>query len=685
VHVRLPEARLDVQEHEREIRELRRLLRDLVALSSTPAMWVGRELPHIADGFADILLHTLRAEAAYVALSSGTSVECVRAAKHPGFKAEVERLRRRSKSEGFSVESAVLSNWPSQLRVALYPIGVGKDDGFVAVGSSNPNFPSETESLLLSVAANQAAVAVQAARLRIKAEMERQRFAEVLAEAPTAIGVLEGPEHRWAYVNNHYVHLTGRRSASDFVGKTIGESLPEIKAQPVVELLDQVYRSGQPCSGCEMKTRLNRGHTGQPEEAYFDFVYQPMRGAEGEVEGILVHAVEVTEKVTARRKTEAAFFESQRLAAIVESSYDAIASKDLNGIVTSWNPAAEKMFGYTAEEMIGRSIRCLIPPELEDDEDRILAIIARGERIDHFETVRMTKSGERIDVSLTVSPVRDEAGHIVGAAKIARDITERKKAERTLHTTERLAAVGRLAATVAHEINNPLEAVTNLIYLAKMGAVRAEIREFLARAEEEIGRISELTKQNLGFYRETKTAAAVKVGDLLHPLMTVFASRLRNKGVEICPEILEHPEIKAIPGEIRQLLANLVSNSIDAVQEGGRIQIRVSRGEARKGQPRSGVRITVADSGSGISPAAREHIFEPFFTTKKDVGTGLGLWVCKNIVENHHGSLRLKSSTIPGKSWTVVSVFLPAFEENAVRGVLTQASPALCGAESAAS
>ncbi|HEV2132935.1 MAG TPA: PAS domain S-box protein [Terracidiphilus sp.] len=674
-----------MQEHEYETRELRRLLRDLVALSSTPAMWVGRELPHIADGFADMLLHTLGADAVYVALYSGGLIEGIRAGKHPGFKAEVERLRKRAHSQGFAVESAVLSSWPSQLRVALYPIGLAKDDGFVAVGSSDPNFPSETESLLLSVAANQAAVAVQAARLRMKAEMERQRFAELVAEAPAAIGVLQGPEHRWAYVNKHYVRVTGRRNASDFIGKTIGESLPEIMTQQFLELLDQVYGSGRPYFGCEVKASLNRGHAGQPEEVYFDFVYQPIRSAEGEVEGILVHAVEVTEKVLARRKIESALVASQRLAAIVDSSYDAIASKDLNGIVTSWNPAAEKIFGFTAEEMIGRSIRCLIPPELQEDEDRILATIARGERIDHFETVRLTKSGERIDVSLTVSPVKDEAGRIVGAAKIARDITERKKTEQALRTTERLAAVGRLAATVAHEINNPLEAVTNLIYLAKAGAVREEIREFLARAEEEIERISQLTKQTLGFYRETKTATAVKVGDLLNPLMMVFASRLRNKGAEIYPEILEHPEIKAIPGEIRQLLANLLSNSIDAVQEGGRIHIRVSRGDARNGEQRSGVRITVADSGSGISSAAREHIFEPFFTTKKDVGTGLGLWVCKNIVENHQGSLRLKSSTKPGKSWTVVSIFLPSFEEDAVRKVVTQASPVLCEVESAAS
>lgn len=664
-----------MQPLEKEVRELRRLLRDLVALATTPAAWVGRDLPHIADAIADILLHTLRADAVYVALHSGASIEVVRAAKHPGFKAEVERLRNEANGESVFVESAGSSAWPSHLRVAFYPIGLSKDDGFVAVGSANPSFPSEAESVLLSVAANQAAVAIQNARLRNKTETERRRFAELLAQAPAAIGLLVGPQHRWEYVNDNYVRVTGRRNASDFVGKTLPDSLPEIRTQPFLAFIDEVYHSGQPFVGCEMKVSLNRGHTGLPTEAYFDFVYQPIRTADGDVHGILVHAVEVTEKVLARRKLELALVASQRLAAIVESSDDAIVSKDLNGIVTSWNPAAERIFGYTAEEMIGRSIRTIIPPELQADEDRILATIARGERIEHFETVRVAKSGEPIDVSLTVSPVKDEAGHVVGAAKITRDITEHKKTERALHTTERLAAVGRLAATVAHEINNPLEALTNVVYLAKDRTLQNDIRELLAVAEGEIGRISELTKQTLGFYRETKTASAVRVSGLLRPLIGVFAPRMRNKGVEICPEILDDPEIEAIPGEVRQLLANLLSNSVDAVKSGGRILIRISRGTARNGHHTNGVRITIADSGSGIPAEVRERIFEPFFTTKKDVGTGLGLWVCKNIVDKHRGSIRVKSSTVAPKSGTVISVFLPSLEQGVTQELMTQTLP----------
>jgi PAS domain S-box-containing protein len=356
-----------------------------------------------------------------------------------------------------------------------------------------------------------------------------------------------------------------------------------------------------------------------------------------------------------------------RLAAIVESADDAIVSKDLNGIVKSWNRAAERIFGYTAAEMIGRSILTIIPPELHDDEPRILQTIASGERIDHFETVRLTKSGERRDVSLTISPVKDETGRIIGAAKIARDITQQKKTEHALRISERLASVGRLAATIAHEINNPLEAVTNLVYLAKETPDPKEAREYLAAAEEELARISHLTKQTLGFYRDAKEATQITIGPLLGPLITVYAQRGKNKALNIRSEIKGDPEICAIPGEMRQLITNLLNNSIDAVPYGGCIRVRVSAATEPKADARAGVRLTVADSGTGIPREIRARLFEPFLTTKKDIGTGLGLWVCKGIVERHHGSIRVKSSAAPGKSWTVFSVFLPSGYQDPIR------------------
>lgn len=365
----------------------------------------------------------------------------------------------------------------------------------------------------------------------------------------------------------------------------------------------------------------------------------------------------IVQDITARRIDQEA---SQRLAAIIASSDDAIVSKDLNGIVTSWNPGAEHMFGFTAEEMVGRSITTIIPLELRDDEERILDTIARGGRIDHFETIRLHKSGARVDVSLTVSPVKDQEGRVIGAAKIARDITERKKAERSLLVSERLAAVGRLAATVAHEINNPLEAVTNLIYLARMSSPPGELEKYLSTAEEQLDCISHLTRQTLGFYRETGNARRVQVSDVVNSLASVFASRARNRRIELVQEMDDNTEIFAVPGEVRQILANLVSNAIDAMPGPGSVRIRVFPSQRWKGNCERGVRISIADTGTGIPREIRTRMFEPFFTTKRDVGTGLGLWVCTNIVNNHHGAIQIRSNNTPGKSGTVVSVFLPS-------------------------
>src|SRR6478735_1777679 len=220
-----------------------------------------------------------------------------------------------------------------------------------------------------------------------------------------------------------------------------------------------------------------------------------------DVHGRIVGAAKIVRDITQKKKLEE---DALRLAAIVESSDDAIASKDLNGVVTSWNHSAEKLFGYKAEEIIGKPITLIIPPELHQDEQAILSKIRRGEKIEHFETVRVCKNGERVDVSLTISPVKDEYGKVIGAAKIVRNITENKKIDRALRITEKLAAAGRLAATVAHEINNPLEAVTNLVYLAKTDLQNTErVSEYLEMASRELERVAHIARQTLGFYRDT--------------------------------------------------------------------------------------------------------------------------------------------------------------------------------------
>lgn len=268
--------------------------------------------------------------------------------------------------------------------------------------------------------------------LRKEAENERNRMRELFMQAPTAIAWLSGPEHRWSFMNSEYLKVTGRQRAEDFIGKTIRESLPEIQGQGFLELLDEVYRTGVPYVGTEAKVMLNRAANGEREPAFFNFVYQPMRNRDEAVEGILVHAVDVTQQALARRQLEERERASSLLAAIVDSTDDAIVSKSLDGIITSWNKSAERMFGYAADEAIGQHITLIIPPERHQEEAGILARLRRGEQLDHFETVRRRKDGTTIDLSLTISPVVNANGKVIGASKVARDITKRKQAEKAL-------------------------------------------------------------------------------------------------------------------------------------------------------------------------------------------------------------------------------------------------------------
>ncbi len=347
------------------------------------------------------------------------------------------------------------------------------------------------------------------------------------------------------------------------------------------------------------------------------------------------------------------------LAAIVESSDDAIISKDLNGIVTSWNKAAERIFGYKAEEMIGKSITTIIPPELIDDEPRILAKLRAGERIEHFQTERMRKGGERLDISLTVSPVRDRSGRVIGAAKIARDITQEKRMEAAIQISERLASAGRLAATVAHEINNPLEAITNFIYLARQNPGLPEnTKSYLDHADKELARVAQIARQTLGFYRDTANAKLVFVPHLVEDVLSVYERKFKSKGLKVERRIEPGLTVRAMQGELKQILSNLLANAIDASREGGRIIVSGRRThDYRSG--RSGIRLSVADTGTGVSAGHKKKLFSPFFTTKKEVGTGLGLWLTRDLLEKKGGYIRFRSRN-SRPSGTIMSIYLPA-------------------------
>jgi PAS domain S-box-containing protein len=367
--------------------------------------------------------------------------------------------------------------------------------------------------------------------------------------------------------------------------------------------------------------------------------------------GSVIGALRIEREIRTRAADEET---ESRLAAIVESSDDAIIGKNLDGIITSWNQAASDLFGYTEEEMIGQPILKIIPTDLHSEEADILNKIRSGRRIEHYETRRIRKDGEIVEVSLTISPIRGRDGKIIGSSKIAREISERKKMERLLIQSEKLAATGRMAATIAHEINNPLDSVMNLVYLARTTLPNnSKALPYLLTAERELERVAYIARQTLGYYRDPGPPAEIHLDQLLEEVVNIYYSRLLAANVAVDCAFARHRPIRASKNELMQIFSNLIINAIDAMPNGGVLTIKTREVDDR------GVEIFVLDRGTGISCENLDRVFEPFFSTKGPRGTGIGLWVARQLLEKRGGSINLQSSTdFPG-SGTTVSVFIP--------------------------
>ena len=345
----------------------------------------------------------------------------------------------------------------------------------------------------------------------------------------------------------------------------------------------------------------------------------------------------------------------QRLAAIVDFSDDVILSKGLDGIITSWNSAASRLFGYSGEEMVGQSILKLIPEDLRDEEKRIIESIRSGRRVEHFDTVRLTKDGSRLDVSVTVSPIKDSVGRVVGASKILRDISDRKRIEQSLLQAEKIAATGRMAATIAHEINNPLEAVVNLLYLLRSKVSGDEGRHLLSTAEEELGRVSHIAKQTLGYYRENAAAVPASLCEIAQHAITIYEPRCAAAGINISSSFQSSCKPILRRGEMMQVFSNLIANSIYAMPTGGHLSLSIEDTD----EPVDGTVLMISDDGVGIPSGDLPRVFEAFFTTRTTVGTGIGLFIAKQFVEGHGGRISITSQNDADSHGTTVRIFVP--------------------------
>lgn len=337
---------------------------------------------------------------------------------------------------------------------------------------------------------------------------------------------------------------------------------------------------------------------------------------------------------------------------------DAVIATDERSRVIFVNPIAEELIGFKLSEAQGQTIERIFPIFNERTQKPVenpVAKVVESGRIMGLanHTVLIRTDGKIIPIEDSAAPIFDDQKKLRGVVMVFRDVTLEKQSQEVMRKAEKLAAAGRLAATVAHEINNPLEAVGNLIYLARhTGELPEDARGYLELAEQELERVSHITRQTLGFYRDSTVPAEVDLRAVVESVLKIYENKLKSKRIQVELNLAQCPAVTGLQGELKQLVANLVSNAADAVAIGGRIRISMSP----VNEDGQAVEIKVSDDGSGVAPENRSHIFEPFFTTKQDVGTGLGLWVSKEIAERHDGRIELSSenSSLGGAVFTVV-------------------------------
>ncbi len=340
-----------------------------------------------------------------------------------------------------------------------------------------------------------------------------------------------------------------------------------------------------------------------------------------------------------------------RFSRLIETTFVGVSIADASGNITYMNPSLLKLLGYEKSEVVGRMHwQDLTPPEfapLDAEADRQLTATGVCQP---YEKVNIARDGRRIPILCGATCIHGE-----NAAFIL-DLSDRKRAETALIQSEKLAAVGRLAASISHEINNPLEAITNLLYIARTHEdLHPEVANHLSLAEAEVIRCSQITTQTLRFHRQSTRPTAVTAAQLFDSVTTLYKGRLSNSSIIIHRGYISPSHFHCFEGEIRQVLSNLVANSIDAMRTGGCIALR-AYDSTHSTTGKRGVRLTLADTGHGMPPEVAQKIFHPFFTTRELAGTGLGLWISKDIIDSHGGRLTVRSREHMG---TVFSLFLP--------------------------
>ncbi len=428
--------------------------------------------------------------------------------------------------------------------------------------------------------------------------------------------------------------------AQEMIGKPITTIIPQERLAEEREILERI-RHGERVEHFET-VRLTRD--GQQVE--LSLTISPVRAATGEIIGASKVARPITERKNAERI-------QAQLAAIVESSDDAIVSKTLDGVIQSWNSAASRIFGYSAAEAIGQRITLIIPDDLQNEERQIIAQLRAGKRVEHFDTMRVTKDGRRIPVSLTISPIHDDKGQVIGASKIARDISERRRAEEALRATEEaLRAANQrkdeFMALLAHELRNPLAPIRYALAASRKFGATAEQRErsqeiierqvtHMSRLLDDLLNVARITRGTLELRTATLELTTV-LGTAIEAARPFLDAKQHSLSVDLPPEA---PRLNADPIRLAQVFSNLLINAAKYTDPGGKIRVVASIGQGM-------LVVTIRDNGIGISKDMMPRLFE-MFTQAQDAldrsqgGLGLGLALVRGIVELHGGSVSASS------------------------------------------
>jgi PAS domain S-box-containing protein len=367
------------------------------------------------------------------------------------------------------------------------------------------------------------------------------------------------------------------------------------------------------------------------------------------------------------RRAEELFQSEQQLRTTLDSIGDGVITCDADGRVQMMNPVARELTGWSQAEASGQPLEQVFRIVNETTRETVETPVSKVKRLRSIvgvanHTVLIRKDGTELNIADSGAPIRDQKGETMGIVLVFRDITMERKTQDALIANEKLAVAGRLAATIAHEIHNPLDSVSNLLYLMRNGASAEESNQFMDMAEQELARVTQISRAMLGLYRESKAPVAVDLEEMLHEILLLLERRLTDLGVTVSTDMPNPVSVAAFPAELRQVFTNLITNAAEAAGPGGTVRIGLAAQNANAdttGQKmQAGATVTIADDGAGIADDVRPHLFQPFFTTKGERGTGLGLWVSRGIVNKHGGTISLESDTSEAAHGTVVSVFL---------------------------